>query len=524
MISTTRCDNRKERVDGVTQARKRELQVVQAVGQQCKRTAEELCREMAEKRSELDLATDEYKHRKGKLVELETKLHDRLASMLRSRSAAELSVEKVRDYAENELKAQRTASTVRAYRLDERWCQLHDRYRGFAIDVLEGDRPSAERTQPARKTGRRRFFAAADKFSAQYRRESLRTSRSLHTLMAGYLRETATAPSAGGCTVPGGGGKSHSYRQALATLDRAEPEQVLVKLRVMQEQCAWIAERVRRRTESSLCAAADGGDRNAAAADDGVDIKRLQVDLLSEAHRRLATGRDYLHRIRQLMDRAILDVERDQTELRKLLFETCSVCIGRKMQMDTVSYTMVEVAGLLERSCFALFSRLDRTVDDSQQRNRSCADGAPVQTATHDVVTLCLRAVQTHRMNTVRQACDTARRVDNFCKAVTRLLLATTVLTPKKLTDNDRHRSPTNISKGRVIRNESNKMSLGREVTSSRVLRTPRKVHDKLSSTPLESQQKKYTCAESSPQISTDIVAITMLCPPSIDRCLNTYE
>lgn len=530
MISTTRCDTQKEKVDGVTQARKRELQVVYAIGQQCKSTAEKLCQEMEEKRSELNLAIEEYKQRKAKLVDLEKKLHDRLALMLRNRSAAEFSAKKVRDYAENELKAQRTASTVRAYLLDERWCQLHDRYRGFAIDVLDGNEPTAkyhqQQLQPSLKIVRRRLFAVVDKFSAQYRRESQRTSRSLHTLMAGYLRETGTALSTENYLELGSGGKSNSYRQALLILNHAEPKQVLVKLRVMQEECAWIAERVRRRTDSSFNAV--DSDRNVSANNknnDVVDIKGLQLDLLSKAHHRVATGRDYLQKIHELMNRAILDVEQNQTKLRKLLFKTCSVCNGRKLQINTVSHTMVEIAGQLELSCFALFSRLDRFIDDSQQRNRSNSE-----TATHDVVTSCLHAIQTNRMITVHQACDIAYRVDIFCKAITRLLLATTVLTPNKLTDSDRHHlhnSSTNILKRRVIRNNSNKISLerDREVTSSRMLQTPRKVHDKLNSTSLEPQQKKLSCTEPSVQVSTDnIVVVTMLYPPSINRRLNTYE
>lgn len=373
---------------------------------------------MIEKRAVLDAAVEEYGRRRAGLVEREAKAHNKLALILQSRSTVQAARERVRDHVENELKARRTACTVRAYRLNASWSRLHDRYRGFVVDVMQsGDarqqcQPAGEtRRRSMAKVGGRRFFAVADKFGARYRRESLRTSRSLHALMAGYVRENASI----GDGVPNSPIPSSSNRRSLAALDGAEPEQVLDKLRVMQEQCARIAERVRRRTR---CQTADGEltqrwcPPEATSRDD-----RLSVETLAEARHRLAAGRDRAEEMRGLMDRTISEVQREQDRLRKLLCAACAACVGRKAQLDR-SYAVLEIAERLERACFALFARLDRVGAD--------VDRGPTTTAfTHDVVTSCLRAVQAQRAKAVRRAQDIAFRVNDFRKAATRLLLAT---------------------------------------------------------------------------------------------------
>lgn len=414
--------DRKQKVDSIAHRRMRELQVVRAEVQACRRTAENLGREMIEKRSALDAAVGEYGRRRTGLVDREAKAHNKLALILQRRSTAESALERVRDYVEGDLKARRTACTVRSYRLNARWSQLHDRYRGFVADVMQGGGTQQRSQQPddgrrpaaATRASGRRFFAVADKFGARYRRESLRTSRSLHTLMAGYLRENSSAGDGG----PRSPVPSSAHRQSLAALDGAEPGQVLDKLRVMQEQCARIAERVRRRTQ---CTPSDGDLLHAhsseTACDDGGDSDRLQDETLTEARLRLATGRDYVEKIRGLIDTAISDVRREQERLRKLLGKTCATCVGRKAQLDR-SYTVVEIAGRLERACFALFARLDRIGAD--------LDRGPTATViAHDVVTSCLRAVQAQRAKAVHRARDVAFRVNDFHKAATRLLLAT---------------------------------------------------------------------------------------------------
>ncbi|CAH1732841.1 unnamed protein product [Aphis gossypii] len=416
---------RKEPVDGVAHRRRRELQVVRAETEACKRTTERLCRRMADDRAKLDAAVTEYERRLAGLARRQSEAHDRLVAVLHGRSAAERRREAVHDRAENELRARRTASTVRAYRLDARWQQLSGRYRGFAVDVLAeagGRRPSSSsslppppptppagaarrRLGPAAKQGRR-FFALADQVGTQYRRESLRTSRSLHTLMSGYLRETTSS----------GGGASRSG-PSLDVLDGAEPVQVLDKLRVMQEQCARIAERVRRRTTTTTTT--DGG---------GGGGKRPQAEVLSEAQRTVAAGRQYLDRIRRLTEAAIGEVEREQTALRRLLCATCAVCVGKRAPLRYGSAPVTEIAGRLERACFELFARLDGAGAPGGRRrtpDRPAVETAPARGAgVHDVVASCLRAVHEHRVNAVRRVRDTERRVDDFRKAVARLLLA----------------------------------------------------------------------------------------------------
>ncbi|XP_060847215.1 uncharacterized protein LOC132926825 [Rhopalosiphum padi] len=421
---------RKEPVDGVAHRRRRELQVVRAETEACRRTTERLCRRISDDRTKLDSAVAEYGRRSAELAKRQSGAHDRLVAVLHGRSEAERRRAAVHDRAENELRARRTASTVRAYRLDARWQQLHGRYRGFAMDVLEaGRRPSSPTppppTPPAGAARRRlgpakqgrRFFALADQVGTQYRRESLRTSRSLLRLMSGYMRET----SAGGQSRSRGDGGQLS----LDVLDDAEPVQVLDKLRVMQEQCARIAERVRRRTTTGR------DEQHSAETGGGGGGKRPQAEVLSEAQRTVTAGRQYLDRIRRLMDAAIGEVEREQIALRRLLCATCATCVGKRAPLRYGSSPVTEIAGRLERACFELFARLDRAgapglrcTPDRVQAADGRADrrGAAV----HDVVTLCLRAVHEQRVNAVRSIRDTERRVGDFRKAVARLLLAAT--------------------------------------------------------------------------------------------------
>lgn len=411
--------DRKPKVDSVAHHRTRELQVVRAELLACRRTTENLGREMIEKRAALDAAVEEYGRRRAGLAEREARAHNKLALILQSRSTVQAARERIRDHVENELKARRTACTVRAYRLNASWTQLHDRYRGFVVDVMQaGDarqqfrQAGDTRRRSAANAGGRRFLAVADRLSARYRRESLRTSRSLHALMAGHVRENAGTGHGG----PNSPIPSSSYRRSLAALEGAEPEQVLDKLRVMQEQCARIAERVRRR---SRCQTADGdptGRRRSPEAAGGDD--RLPVETPAEAHRRLAAGRDRVAEMRGSMDRTVSEVRRRQDRLRRLLCAACATCVGRRAQLDR-SYAVLEIAERLERACFALFARLDRVGAD--------VDRGPTAKAfvTYDVVTSCLRAVQARRARAVRRARDIAFRVNDFRKAATRLLSAT---------------------------------------------------------------------------------------------------
>lgn len=488
----------KEKIDGVAHRRRRELQVVRAEALACKHAAETLYHDMVDERVKLDAAVDEYESRKTALAERQAEAHHRLTLVLQNRSAAEQALKTVRDRTDNELKARRTAGTVRAYRLDARWRQLHGRYRGFVTDVLhsdgDGHRTAGVGEHAAAKAGGtgRRFFAVADKFSSQYRRESLRTSRSLHALMAGYLRETSG--------VSGTAAKDQawttSHRRSLATLDGAGPEQVLDKLRVMQEQCARIAERVRRRTGGS------GGEergRRSGQPDRHDGDKRRQADLLSDARDRLVAGREYVQTIRGLMDRAVADVQRDQHELRKALGSTCAACIGTQAtQLQDRSLTVVEMAGRLENACFALFSRLDRT--GTAVRRRDDLDHRTAPATANDVVTLCLRTVQTNRANTVRRAHDVAFRVNDFRKAVNRLLLATSTATSVRRRKSKVSPELENSAESRIPR-----PALGRLLDNMTAVALPP-----------HSSPKNTSASESTAAAPTDTVAVTMLCPPSI--------
>lgn len=488
---------RTENVGGVSRLQRRELQVARAEEMACRRAAETLRLDMADERARLESAVGEYGRRKTALVRRQKETHQRLSLVLQNRSAAELAREAVRDRLENELKARRTAGTVRAYQLDARWRQLHGRYRGFVSDVLNAGGPSAAPAiagsprdpspQPRARTGAaaagRRFFAAADKVSTRYRRESLRTTRSLHALMVGYLRETAASACVAPDTVTGKSAadvaRSSTHRRSLAVLDGIGPERVLDELRVMQEQCARIAERVRRRS-------AAGGAPNADARD--ADDKRGRHDLLSDARDRLAAGRDYVKTLRDLTDRAVAELQRDQLELRKLLFRTCASCTGQRVAVPSRdrSDTVVEIAGRLERACFALFSRLDRAGADGRR---------PEATSSHDVVTLCLRAVQTRRTNDARQARDVAHRVNDFRKAVGRLLLAVSV---------------TN-GIGLAATGNAGEVAPKRQDAADRV-------PDRTRSRTKRPDNARTPIVPPLPRdVSTDAATVTMLCPPSID-------
>lgn len=489
----------KEPVDAVAHQRRRELQVVRAEGQACRRTADSLCLQIAEDQSRLESAVVEYGRRLAKLAERQGEAHDRLAAVLRGRSGAERRRERAHDRAENELRARKTASTVRAYRLDARWRQLHDRYRGFAIDVLAtGGRPftpppptpppsvARRRLGPGKLQGRR-FFAAADRLGTQYRRESLRTSRSLLTLMSGYLRETS---SSGGQLV----------------LDGAEPVQVLDKLRVMQEQCARIAERVRRRTtvgQRQMLVTGDGGNGG----------KLPQTNVLSEAQRTVTTGREYLGRVRRLMDTAVGELEREQVALRRLLCTACATCVGKRAPLRYNSAAVTEIAGRLERACFSLFARLERVGTQGPRPASDPAEIARAKTrdhrgpAAHDVVTLCLRAVHENRVNAVRTIRDTERRVTDFRKAVARLLLAAAPRA-NSTTDTGRHRS------GQVVR-PSHSSNRKTSAPSQRVAVDKTAAESTVPSL-LQTKYYNYSrgaMAEFAVAVPT---TVTMLCPPSI--------
>lgn len=541
----------KEKVDGVAHRRRRELQVARAEGQACRTAAEALCRDMVERSVELDSAVDAYERRRAELVERETAAHARLAEVLRDRSAAESALEDVRDHAENVLKARRTANTVRAYRLDARWRQLHGRYRGFVVDVLAAGgagggapggasggapmqqlrSPDAPPRPPAKRFGRR-FYTAADNLSARQRRESLRTTRSLHTLMAGYLRET----SGGGDAQTADRRNAPSRRRSspVSPLDGAGPERVLDKLRVMQEQCARIAERVRRRSARGGVrpgTVAGGTARPRAQGDcdgggGGGGHAAWQSDMVAEARQRLTAGRQYVAELRALTDRAVAEAGREQLALRRLLCKTCAACAGGKTLFGGFcggdggggggdgagNDSVVQIAGRLERACFALFARLDRMgagpAADQSQKSRPCDRGT---THAYDVVTSCLLAVQAHRMRTVHQSRDIEHRVHNFHKAVSRLLLATSAVP-----DDDRSRRGGR----RIARSPGHKASPGRRrdkaASATRKL-TPRKAHEKQSFVSAVSSPKAIPPAVADAAVeSTTVATVKILCPPSI--------
>lgn len=565
MAKTWVGDQRKGSVVGSVHGRKRELQVVRAEGQACRRAADALCAEMAADRAKLKAAVAEYGRRKAGLEERVTVVHRRLAKVLRDRSAAERSLETVRDYVENELKARRTASTVHAYRLDERWQRLHNRYRGFALDVLaatgSGRKPSDNgvtvtrprqgstvpvvgvRGQTAKVAGGgRRFYTVADKFGAQYRRESLRTTRSLHALLVGYLRQSTdedggdadTEDPAVRLTSPPSSSTRHrrrcnQRRKSLTTLDNAEPERVLDKLRVMQEQCARIAERVRRRTDVRNVVDGDeeldGSGRGPSKIDScNSGNGHRQIDLLSEARQRLLAGGEYVHRIRQLTDRAAADVGRDRLKARELLARTCATCDGRAPGPDR-SCTAVEMAGRLERACFALFTRLDQAGTDVRRRSSSAGHRAPLASR-HDLVASCLHAVQTQRANTVRRARDIAFRVHDFRRAVDRLLLAMTTgekstvaggcprrTTPRHSRDESSAtaRRPPPLPVTMTVSVSSRKPSRKMPAAVSSSMAAPSSTNK--SAIPVIVDSASENIADTD---AIDVGTVTVLCPPSI--------
>jgi len=507
---------RKDPVDGVAQRRRRELQVVRAEVQACRRTTESLCQSIANDRAKLDAAVAEYGCRSAELAKRQSDAHGRLVAVLHGRSAAECRLEMVHNRAENELRARRTASTVRAYRLDARWQQLNGRYRGFAIEVLKaGHRPSSSSpplpppTPPMPSVGvarrrlgpskqGRRFFALADHVGTQYRRESLRTSRSLNRLMSGYLREKSV----------GSPSPSRDGRMSLDVLDDAEPVQVLDKLRVMQEQCARIVERVRRRTTTGQA------EQHPPETSGG---KRSQTDVLLDAQRTVTAGEEYLNRIRRLMETAISEVEREQITLRRLLCKTCATCVGKRAPLRYGSSAVTEIAGRLERACFTLFARLDRAGAPVPPRTpdrpeTSAAQADRQDTAGHDVVTLCLRAVREHRVNAVRSIQDTEHRVGDFRKAVARLLLAAMPRNDLAADGNRRHSERPRTPHGKLKTSKSpNQMTNARDRWRPPTTRP-------LSNKTAVASPKYYNygncgTTESSVAVPTKV---TMLCPPSI--------
>lgn len=458
-----------EKVDGMTLHRRRRLQAVRAEAQACRRVAERLDGEMADARMALDAAVAAYERGRADLSSHAVKAHGRLAAALDGRSAAEVECQRARDRVKNVLQAERTACTVRAYRLDARWRRLDGRYRGFVTDVLDPTSvEAAERRYPRPPTGDRRFFAVADEFGARYRRESLRTSRSLRVLATGFLRDVTPGPQ-----------RARQRSSATAVLDGAGPERVLDRLSDMQAQCARIAERVRKRDGCAVVR------RPAAIAAVAVDASAL-----AEARRLEAEGREYLRTVRSLADAACAEVHRRDARLRRLLCDACAACTGRRDARP--ADTATAVAGRLERACFTLFARLDEAHGSNARPQQAREPGRWTETCrapATTVVALCLRAVQTNRRDAMRRAHDVAVRVQDFRKAVVRLLSATTATAAAAT-----HGSAATDDRRRVSRTPSD----GRRSAVSVVPST-----------------KKNSAVKSPAAALTEVAAVTFLCPPS---------
>jgi len=251
---------------------------------------------------------------------------------------------------------------------------------------------------------------------------------------------------------------------------------------------------VRRRTSGT----ADDRGARPARRPPRTDERSRQADALSEARRRLAAGLEYVDRIRRLTDAAVSDVRRDRHELRALLLDTCAACAVAGQARPDRSSTIVDIAGHLERACFALFARLDRTVARCDR-----PDGAA-----HDVTASCLRAVQTRRANAVRRARDVAYRVNDFRKAVNRLLLAAAPNTARRsavavrtTTRGGGGGGGTSAAAGRVETRDAT--------------RAPRKARGKPSVSSAPTPPLTYSTVTETSQVP-DAVPITVLCPPPI--------
>jgi len=137
-------------------------------------------------------------------------------------------------------------------------------------------------------------------------------------------------------------------------------------------------------------------------------------------------------------------------------------------------------------------------------------------TAAHDVVTLCLRVVREHRVNAVRSIQDTERRIDDFRKAVARLLLAAM---PRS--DADRRQSGRAVVRtphGKRITSTPPNQVTG--VGGQRRPLTKRPLSNKpMITSPkslLRTKYYNYGHGGTTESVVTIPTTVTMLCPPSI--------
>ncbi|XP_050421365.1 uncharacterized protein LOC126833847 [Adelges cooleyi] len=398
-------------IDGVLQRRRRTLQIIRAECVACRHVTAELDRQVIEGRSRFEAAQAAYRARASRLAEREAEDHRRLALALRDRSESEEQVQRVRDVVDGELRARRTAGTVLAHRLDARWRKLRGRYRGFVEAVLspssddqcqlqssldfsvdKQQQSVVQKKQPRGGDGSSRFFAVAD----LYRRESLRASRSLRSLVAGR-RPTEDDQDPLLVSMQRDGGES-------TAMDR-----VLNELHGVQLRCARIAERVRWRKDT------DGAFERTTDTRNTMEKKQLSAPesaevTLATVRNAVEAGRSYIDRLRRTaaVSRWLLEGENTEEEvLRRALFVTCRRCDCAPPASSSTS-ALKEMTGRLELACFTLFARLDFVGTDD--------NGAVVES--------CLRTVRMRRQDEEHRKEDTAHRLDDFRKAAGRLMTA----------------------------------------------------------------------------------------------------
>lgn len=144
-------------------------------------------------------------------------------------------------------------------------------------------------------------------------------------------------------------------------------------------------------------------------------------------------------------------------------------------------------------------------------------------TATHDVVTLCLRAVREHRVNAVRSIQDTERRVGDFRKAVARLLLAATPRSDLAGATANTDRRHSGRASSRSTHGKRKMLTPPNQVTEAGGRRWPPTTRPLSNKTTVVSPKsslrtKYYNYGDGGTTESTVAVptTVTMLCPPSI--------
>ncbi|XP_050545003.1 uncharacterized protein LOC126907628 isoform X2 [Daktulosphaira vitifoliae] len=390
---------------------RRTLQIIRAECVVYKQSIFDLNNQMVADQKLYDEAEAAYNKRVFELESCEAEVRGKLAQVLRDRSESEKQLQLVRDKIDGDLQAKRTAGTVLAHQLDAQWRRLQEKYREFLADIFLLDKQEQLTTQTYEQSNtqqtpiqKRRFHAVADR----YRRVSLRSSKSLRSLVAvgNLLREKQLRQR-----------QSSGEDPLLIAIEKgkdgsAAVNQVWNVLDGVQRQCTRIAERVRWQSSSENTNLHLSKFKSVK--EQPEDISESTIVKLENTRNAVEAGKSYIDNLRHTatVSRRLLECESiEEKELRQILFSTCKRCGCSPSSSSSVTF-LKDMIARLEVACFSLFAQLDEVGSND--------NGMVVET--------CLSKVQRQRKKEEKYKADSIKRLDNFRKAASRLMV---VLEPR---------------------------------------------------------------------------------------------